>query len=109
MFALHTPSTAELISSQGIPTGFGGNLLVIGLLVVVAAATTAYLNDGILLSLTVAAALTFGSYLPAALFDSPRFPVRILPVIKWSLIVAGGIGTVGYLLGKGVRWMVGVK
>ena len=103
MFGLHTPATTEVIAPMGIPTGFVVNMGVFAPLVLMFAALPAYFNKGILMSLLIAAGPSFGAYLPAAIFDTPDFPVPLFPVLRSGVVVAIAVGSVGFILGTGLR------
>lgn len=103
MFALHTPATAEVIAPLGIPTGFVVNIGVFAPLVLIFAVLPAYFNKGMLMSLLVAAGPSFGAYLPAAIFDTPDFPVPLFPVLRSGVVVAIAVGSVGFMVGAGLR------
>lgn len=106
MFSLHTPAIAEIVAPIGIPTGFRVNIGVFAPLVVVPAALAGYLTEGVLVSYLLAAGLTFGAFLPSALFDTPDFPVRLIPVLQTAFLLTIVVGGVGFLIGVGVRQLV---
>lgn len=103
MFALHTPSIAEVVSSYGIPTGFGVNFGVLLALVVLSVAANAYANGGVLVSFLLAAAPVFGTIVPSVLFSQSPFFARFISALPFWLAVVLLGGTVGFVLGSGVR------
>lgn len=106
MFALHTPAIAGVVHPLGIPTGFGRNIGIVVPLVFVTAAVAGYLTNGVLVSLLLAAGLTFGAFLPAALFDYPDFPVPLMPVLRTALLLTVSIGVIGFAIGAGGRQLM---
>ena len=103
MFSLHSPVTASVFSSFGIPTGFVVNIGVFAPLVLVFSVLGGYLDKGILASFLLAAGLCLGAYLPSAIFDSPDFPVPLIPTLQWALTIAFVIGCIGFVVGAGVK------
>jgi hypothetical protein len=102
-FLLHLPP--RLVGPLSTPVG----LFLPGLVAaaVVAAAVGAYLNDGLLVSVALAGGISYGFYFPLVLFDL-TYPSE---TVLWALGVGGGfalaLGTVGFVVGAGVRRVVG--
>lgn len=106
-FALHTPAITAVVGPLGIPTGLRVDVGVFFPLVFLPAAIAGYLDEGLVTALLLAAAVAFGGYLPAALFDYPQFPVPLGPVLRTALLVTILAGGVGFLVGAGIRRLVG--
>lgn len=106
MFALHAPPTAQVIFRYGIPVGFRVNIGVFAPLVFLPAAILGYLNRGVIVSLLASAGVTFGAFLPSAIYDTPDFPVQLIPVIRTALLITVVVGGVGFIVGVGVRQLL---
>jgi hypothetical protein len=107
LFVLHAPPTASKLSSLGIPTGFGVNFPILLVLMLIPAALNAYANDGILISIVLAASPLFGAFLGIMLFTSPPFrpnPTTILQTTLPFMAIAIGLAAgLGCALGIGIR------
>ncbi|MFB6154606.1 MAG: hypothetical protein ABEJ22_01845 [Haloferacaceae archaeon] len=101
-FVLHTPS----LLSRSPPFPFGFMLPLLWLASFVPAAAGAYGNDGLFVSVALAAGPSLGFYLPLALFDL-AYPSETL---LWGLGSGVGYGVVlgvlGFVVGAGVRRLV---
>lgn len=102
VFALHLPP--RLVGGLSVP--FGLFLPVLAVLCVLAAAVGAFLNDGLLVSVALAAGPSLGFYLPLALFSltTPHNSVAESLAVGTGFAVV--FGTVGFAVGAGLRRLV---
>lgn len=78
-------------------------LAVICIAMVLVATVAAYLNDGVLVSISLAAGIGLGFYVPAILFDLQALGEVTLWVLAVGTISAVGAGILGFLTGAGLR------
>ncbi|WP_231186741.1 hypothetical protein [Haladaptatus sp. DYF46] len=107
LFALHVPAIAGELASYGIPVGFGVDLVILFALMLIPAALNAYLNDGLLISIALAASPLFGVVLGSMLYTSPLSQLNYTTLFHTTLpfmaIAIGLAAGLGFVLGSGAR------
>ncbi|MGQ4555670.1 hypothetical protein [Halobellus sp. GM3] len=98
-FLLHLPP--RLVGGLSVPFGLFLPLLVT--VAFLAAATGAYLNDGLFVSLALAGGPSFGFYLPLGLFELTYPSSTVLAGLAIGAAVAVVCGSTGFIAGAGAR------